>query len=117
MRCNFTSLLLFSIGASAAAVGKKVPKGFVSREGEAFKLDGKDFYFAGSNAYYFPFNDLPADVEAGLGAAKKAGLNVMRTWGFNDRNKTSSTAGLPKYGGEGAGPSPNVMQLWDNGKS
>lgn len=44
-------------------------------------------------------------------------MNVMRTWGFNDRNKTSSTAGLPKYGGEGAGPSPNVMQLWDNGKS
>jgi len=45
-------------------VGKKVPKGFVSREGEAFKLDGKDFYFAGSNAYYFPFNDASTSVQA-----------------------------------------------------
>jgi mannan endo-1,4-beta-mannosidase len=40
----------------------------------------------------------------------------MRTWGFNERNKTTIAGGLPQYGGEGAGPSPNVMQLWDNGK-
>ena len=36
----------------------KVPKGFVSVEGNNFKLDNKDFYFAGSNAYYFPFNNV-----------------------------------------------------------
>jgi mannan endo-1,4-beta-mannosidase len=39
----------------------------------------------------------------------------MRTWGFNDRNRTTLTDGLPQYGGEGAGPSPNVMQWWNNG--
>ena len=39
----------------------------------------------------------------------------MRTWGFNDRNSTSVVGGLPQYGGEGAGPSPNVLQLWNNG--
>jgi hypothetical protein len=60
MRYDITSLLLFSSAASSAAIGKKVPKGFVSREGEVFKLGGKDFYFAGSNAYYFPFNDVGA---------------------------------------------------------
>lgn len=60
MRYNIAPLLLLSSGASAAAVGKKAPKGFVTREGELFKLDGKDFYFAGSNAYYFPFNDVRA---------------------------------------------------------
>lgn len=58
MRYDIASLLLLSTSASAAAVAKKIPKGFVSREGEVFKLDGKDFYFAGSNAYYFPFNDV-----------------------------------------------------------
>jgi mannan endo-1,4-beta-mannosidase len=58
---------------------------------------------------------LASDVEAGLSAAKKAGLNVMRTWGFNDRNRTTITGGLPQYGGEGAGPSPNVLQWWNNG--
>jgi mannan endo-1,4-beta-mannosidase len=54
-------------------------------------------------------------VEAGLGAAKKAGLKVFRTWGFNDRNRTTLANGLPQYGGEGAGPSPNVLQWWNNG--
>lgn len=60
---------------------------------------------------------LASDVEKGLGAAKKAGLNVMRTWGFNDRNRTTIPGGLPQYGGEGAGPSTNVLQYWDNGTS
>ncbi|KAF1835610.1 glycoside hydrolase [Decorospora gaudefroyi] len=114
---NTASFLLLLSGASAAAIEKKgaPPAGFVTTKGNVFQLDGKDFYFAGSNAYYFPFNDLESDVEAGLSAAKEAGLKVFRTWGFNDRNRTTLPDGLPKYGGEGAGPSPNVMQWWSNG--
>jgi hypothetical protein len=57
MRFNVTPFLLFSSGAAAAAMGKKVPTGFVTTDGEVFKLDGKDFFFAGSNAYYLPFSD------------------------------------------------------------
>lgn len=53
----------------------------------------------------------------GLTAAKKAGLNVMRTWGFNDRNATTDPNGLPKYGGEGAGDTSVYFQTWENGKS
>ncbi|OSS49198.1 hypothetical protein B5807_05400 [Epicoccum nigrum] len=113
MRYDIAVTALLASGTTAAALRK----GFVTTKGSTFKLDGKDFYFAGSNAYYFPFNDLPADVEKGLAAGKQAGLTVFRTWGFNDRNSTTIPGGLPQYGGEGAGPSPNVLQTWTNGKA
>jgi mannan endo-1,4-beta-mannosidase len=58
MRCNIAWFLLLGYRASAAAIGNKAPQGFVTREGEVFKVNGKTFYFAGSNAYYFPFNDV-----------------------------------------------------------
>lgn len=50
-------------------------------------------------------------------AAKKAGLSVFRTWGFNDQNVTTIPGGLPQYGSEGAGPTDVVLQRWQNGKS
>lgn len=49
-------------------------------------------------------------------AATKAGLKVFRTWGFNEKNATFNPEGLPKYGGEGAGPSEVYFQSWNNGK-
>jgi mannan endo-1,4-beta-mannosidase len=39
----------------------------------------------------------------------------MRTWGFNDRNRTTIANGLPQYGGDSVGSNPSVLQLWDNG--
>jgi hypothetical protein len=58
MLSSITSLLLLAATASAAVASRKAPAGFVTTKGNVFKLDGKDFYFAGSNAYYFPFNDV-----------------------------------------------------------
>ncbi|TLS26802.1 hypothetical protein PpBr36_04116 [Pyricularia pennisetigena] len=91
--------LLLAEGAFAAPTIEKrqAQPGFVSVEGEKFKLDGKDFYFAGTNAYYFPFSGSETDVENGMKQAKKAGLNVVRTWGFNDKNRTTNPNGLPQY--------------------
>lgn len=33
----------------------KVPKGFAYTDGEIFRVDGKPFLYAGSNAYWLPF--------------------------------------------------------------
>ncbi|KAJ1325908.1 mannan endo-1,4-beta-mannosidase [Microdochium nivale] len=108
--------LLTTLAAALPAVGpvKRVPQGFVTTNGEKFQLDGKDFYFAGSNAYYFPFSQNAADVDAGLAAAKNAGLSVFRTWGFNDKNRTYNPSGLPRYGAEGAGPTDVVFQWFES---
>nr|AHK22783.1 GH5 mannanase [Achaetomium sp. Xz8] len=111
------SLLALTATAAPSKPGRPSSK-FVTVEGDKFKLQGKDFHFAGSNAYYFPFNGNQQDIEKGLTAAKKAGLTVFRTWGFNDKNSTFVPGGLPQYGGEGAGPSEVVFQWWHpNGTS
>ncbi|RYP07769.1 hypothetical protein DL764_002316 [Monosporascus ibericus] len=118
MKPTFSSLLsLGLLACGAAAKPLRCPKGFVQAEGGKFTLDGEDFHFAGSNAYYFPFNNNQTDVELGLTAAKNAGLKVFRTWGFNDKNVTYIPGGLPQYGGEGAGDTEIVFQWFANGAS
>ena len=60
---SFNPSRLFALGllvglcrAAPPVTGRQVATRFVTTDGSKFKLDGKDFYFAGSNAYYFPFS-------------------------------------------------------------
>ncbi|TDZ18309.1 putative mannan endo-1,4-beta-mannosidase C [Colletotrichum orbiculare MAFF 240422] len=115
---NLSGLLSIGLLATGVAAVPCVRKGYVTAKGTKFQLDGEDFNFAGSNAYYFPFDNNQDDVEAGLTAAKDAGLKVFRTWGFNDKNATYDPDGLPQYGGEGAGATDIIFQRWyENGTS
>ncbi|KAF8323771.1 glycoside hydrolase [Clavulina sp. PMI_390] len=104
-----------STGSSSTSLG--APAGFVQARGQEFVLDGKPFYFAGANSYWISFIANLSDVSKTMDEAKAAGLHVIRTWGFNDKNVTYDPNGLPEYGGEGAGPTDIVYQWFANGTS
>ena len=61
----------------------QVPKGFVYPKGRELFLDGKRWYFAGTNTYYLYYAERE-DVDALFADAKKLGLKVVRTWLFSD---------------------------------
>ncbi|KAK6581177.1 hypothetical protein PZA11_006665 [Diplocarpon coronariae] len=113
MKFSTALTALTALGSQAAANSLTRPAGFAYAEGENFMVDGKPFLFAGSNAYWLPFINSPADVELSIKESKRAGQKVIRTWGFNEKNVTFVPGGLPMYGGD----TSFYFQSWENGKA
>ncbi|CDM70443.1 Endo-beta-mannanase [Clostridium bornimense] len=70
---------------------------FVVTDGNKFKINDENFYFAGTNNYYLTFapNAMVDDV---FNSAKSMGLKVMRTWGFIDGESKSDVVMQPSLG-------------------
>ena len=71
---------------------------YVTKEGSRLMLDGKSFYFSGTNQYYLFFKS-KAMVDDVMERARAMGLNTMRTWAFCDGEW---------HGGHSLQPEPGV---------
>lgn len=67
---------------------------FVQRNQDKLTLEGRDFYFSGTNQYYL-FYKSPKMVDAVLEDAQKLGVTVMRTWAFCDGQWQDGTSLQP----------------------
>ncbi|KAJ7038094.1 glycoside hydrolase [Mycena alexandri] len=108
---HFLSVLSFVLGLFTAVSGetylkRTVPKGFVTTRGAEFELDGSPFAFVGANSYWLPLLTSAEDVEATFQEMNKAGIKVLRTWGFNAIN-ASELAGALQSG-------LTYYQVWNN---
>jgi len=56
----------------------------VTTQGASFSVNGKDFKFVGTNAYWLPYLNSEDDISNTLANMSKAGITVVRTWAFND---------------------------------
>ncbi|KAF5312921.1 hypothetical protein D9619_003817 [Psilocybe cf. subviscida] len=80
---TLTQLGLGSLLA-AAAVSKRAVSPFVSADGPAFVVNGNPLAFVGTNAYWLPTLNSADDIDLTLGNMSAMGINVVRTWAFND---------------------------------
>ena len=93
------STAFVSVPVSKAAEGVQVVESddFVTAEDGKFRLNGSDFYYAGTNCYYLNFKP-SEDVDTLLEEAADMGLTVIRTWGHLDVGTISTTGEVDKDG-------------------
>lgn len=103
----FLSGVIFALAASVASqsVNKPTKPGFVTTKGTQFVLDGKPYAFVGANSYWLPLLLTQDDIEKTFSGMQRAGVKVLRTWGFNAVNATE-VPGAKKSG-------LTYYQIWD----
>ncbi len=72
-----------SPSATPSASPSADPASFVTADGQDLMLDGKQFRYAGANAYTMIF-EAPSSLAVYMKTAKDAHFTVMRTWAFYD---------------------------------
>ncbi|TDL14650.1 glycoside hydrolase, partial [Rickenella mellea] len=113
-------LSVFAACVVSLASAASTTKGFVTTKGTEFVLDGKPFYYGGTNSYWLQYTQNEADMSLILDKASAAGIKVIRTWGFNDVNATfipAAQGGLPQYSPDNAMPGQVIFQTWKDGKA
>lgn len=80
-------------------IGEQQLGSFVTTNGSQFELDGKPWYFNGSNQYYLMFKP-EAMAEDFFNRAEKVGLNAVRTWMFCNDEGTHDGACINMKSGD-----------------
>ncbi|KAI9566434.1 glycoside hydrolase family 5 protein [Boletus coccyginus] len=57
---------------------------FISTDGTSFTVNGSDFRYIGTNAYWLPALNTNEDIWYTLGNISALGIKVVRLWAFND---------------------------------
>ncbi|KAA1471179.1 glycoside hydrolase [Dentipellis sp. KUC8613] len=63
---------------------KRQSSPFASVANGQFSVNGSEFRFVGTNAYWLPFLNSDEDISNTLANMSAAGITVVRTWAFND---------------------------------
>lgn len=86
MLISMTSFVQASAATTTAATTTSTTAaaaGFVTAQDNYFVLNGKPFYYSGTNNYYLNYAPTVM-IDSVLDSASKMGLKVMRCWGFDD---------------------------------
>ena len=92
--------LLILLGSNPEfAVARDVPSGFVTTSGTKFVLDGKPFYFQGTNAVRFGTTASESEDRIYWAMREYAarGLRVVRFWGFSCQGYLDGSASMIEW--------------------
>jgi len=97
------STLLINSFAVERAWARTAPAGFVGTNGTHFELDGRPFYFQGTNAIRFgtTVGESEDKVYAAMREYASLGLRVVRMWGFACSGYLGSSAPILEWASEG----------------
>ncbi|KAF5373898.1 hypothetical protein D9758_000572 [Tetrapyrgos nigripes] len=84
MRLSFLGPLVAAVLALANNTPSATQGSFVTAQGNQFHVNGSEFRWIGTNAYWLPTLNTEQDIIDTLSNMSAAGITVVRTWAFND---------------------------------